>query len=67
LGYQADCNEGGSYICVSPTRSCPPGTCVGTSTTHESIEVQVSLPPEKLQELQAELMQVVEKFAARQK
>ncbi len=27
------CPTGGSTICLSPSSVCPPGTCVGTSTS----------------------------------
>ena len=69
FGPKAECNPGGSTICWTPTKGCGSGgmTCVTTSTKLESIEVQVSLPPNEMEALQAEIAEVVQKFAARQK
>lgn len=69
LGPRSECNPGGSTICWSPTKGCGSGgmTCVTTSTSFETIEMQVSLPPDELQALQAEIAEVVQKFAGRKK
>jgi hypothetical protein len=40
-------------------------TCVGTSTKLEMMEVMVSLPPNELEKLQAELTAVLRKFTGK--
>ena len=67
LDTQSECNPGGSTICWSPTKGCGSGgmTCVGTSTKLEMMEVLVSLPPDELEKLQAELTAVLRKFTGK--
>jgi hypothetical protein len=62
----AECNPGGSTICDTGTKGCGSGgmTCVGTSSKLEMIEMMVSIPPDELGRLQAELVAVLKKFAS---
>ena len=67
----ADCNPGGSIICEGTTKGCGAGSlsCVGTSCSGNSatrelgFEGRVMLDPGEFEALQAELAQVIAKFA----
>ncbi len=65
IGQLAECNPGGSTICWTPTKGCGSGamTCVGTSTSLTSMEVQVSLPPDERENLQREMAELLKKYA----
>ena len=59
------CNDGGSIICTAGTQSCPPGTCVGTSSKKDifdPLRARILVDESELAKLSEEIQNVVMKF-----
>src|SRR2546423_9552163 len=72
IGNSADCNSGGSVICLAGTGGCGAAalSCVGTSCSGKSATVwgfdaEIYVNPAELESLQKEVMTVVQRYAAK--
>lgn len=66
-GGVTECNPGGSYICTgSSEKTCPPGSCAGTSVKKDFVDpinARILIAESELSKLKEELQKTILKFA----
>lgn len=61
-----ECNDGGSYICYTPTEGCPPASCVGTSVKApkiDALDAKILVSINELDQLREALLDTIKRYA----